>query len=145
MIETVSPRVLIVDDEPEICRFLETYARDRGWRAVAVSDPGRAGDVALSLQPDAIILDIVMPEMDGFEVLRRLADDGCRSEILLLTSHSALYGKLAAGLGAALGLKGLRTANKPACLDEITAFLAGVHDEVVKAPRGWPKPEAARP
>jgi CheY-like chemotaxis protein len=123
---TPSPKLLVIDDELEICRILEAVARSRGWAVTTISEPGQAGEIARSLKPDAIILDVVMPDMDGFEVLRRLADDGCAAEILVLSGYNNLYVQLASAFGSAYGLNAVKTATKPLSLRAVTDFLAGV-------------------
>lgn len=121
-----TPRLLVVDDEPEICRILEAVARSRGWEVMTLTDSERAGDTAKSFRPHGIILDVVMPGMDGFEVLRRLADDGCDADILVLSGYNNLYVELASAFGAAHGLNSVRSAVKPLSLRAITDFLTAI-------------------
>lgn len=121
-----APKLLVIDDEPEICRLLEAVARSRGWNVMTVSEPEQAGDAAKAFGPHGIILDVVMPGMDGFEVLRRLADDGCDAEILVLSGYNNLYVELASAFGAAHGLNSVRSGVKPLSLRAITDFLASV-------------------
>lgn len=115
--------LLIVDDEPGVLGVLRAVGERAGWRVTVISDSRLAASAAREFRPDRIILDIVMPEMDGFEVLRRLALDGCDAEILLLSGFSGLHGKLAAVVGEAAGLR-VRTAAKPITLAALEAFLA---------------------
>jgi len=117
-------RLLIIDDEPSILSVLRAVGERAGWRVTSVSDSRFAASTARELLPDRIIMDIVMPEMDGFEVLRRLAIDGCEAEILLLSGFTGLYGKLAEVVGSAAGLH-VRTAPKPISLAALEAFLEG--------------------
>jgi len=119
------PRLLIIDDEPSVLSVLRVVGERAGWRVSAVSDSRLAAAAAREFNPNRIIMDIVMPEMDGFEVLRRLATDGCEAEILLLSGFTGLYGKLAAVVGSAAGLH-VRTAPKPISLAALNAFLGGV-------------------
>ena len=96
-------RVLIVDDEPEIGRILATILRAAGFDAAAVNG-GRAALARLAEVPaDLIILDVVMPAPDGFEILRRLreAPATARLPVIMLTASADDAGRArATELGA---------------------------------------------
>ena len=96
-------RVLIVDDEPEIGRILATILRAAGFDAAAVNG-GRAALARLAEAPaDLIILDVVMPAPDGFEILRRLreAPATARLPVIMLTANADDAGRArATELGA---------------------------------------------
>lgn len=70
----MSPRfcVLAIDDDPDMARFLETLLTRRGFRVVIAPDGQTGLRLAWQTRPDAIILDIMMPGMDGFDVCSRL-------------------------------------------------------------------------
>ena len=73
---TTRPRVLVVDDEENI-RFLVGSALQLAGFETAVADTGRdALEVVESFQPDLVVLDVMLPDVDGFTVLRRLRDGG---------------------------------------------------------------------
>lgn len=65
-------KILIVDDEPDILDFLSYNLRREGFDVVTASSGKEALETALKIRPQLIILDIMMPEMDGVEVCRRL-------------------------------------------------------------------------
>jgi adenylate cyclase len=65
-------RILVVDDVPENVRLLEAVLVPRGYDVVSTTDGGAALELAVSLKPDLILLDVVMPPPDGYEVCRRL-------------------------------------------------------------------------
>ena len=96
-------RVLIVDDEPEIGRILAMILHTAGFDAAAVSG-GRAALARLAETPaDLVILDVVMPEPDGFETLRRLreAPATARLPVIMLTASTGDADRVrAAELGA---------------------------------------------
>jgi two-component system, OmpR family, KDP operon response regulator KdpE len=73
-VSTERPRVLVVDDEGQILRALRVILRDAGFEALPASDGEEALDVAAVERPDAAIIDLVLPDMDGIEVCRRLRD-----------------------------------------------------------------------
>jgi DNA-binding response OmpR family regulator len=64
--------VLMVDDERKVLRFMEIDLRLRGFEVIATTSGKEALELIRSAQPDIMLLDIVMPGMDGFEILRQL-------------------------------------------------------------------------
>lgn len=81
------PRILIVDDEPEMVRGLTDNLRFEGYRTVAARD-GREGlALALSEAPDLILLDVMMPGVSGWEVCRQLRQRGLDVPIIMLTAR----------------------------------------------------------
>ena len=73
--------ILIVDDTPENLRVLLELLKQQGYKVRAVPNGKLALQAAASEQPDLILLDIMMPEMDGYEVCRRLKQDDKLREI----------------------------------------------------------------
>jgi DNA-binding response OmpR family regulator len=67
-------RVLVVDDHPKVLRFIEIDLRIRGFEVITTSSGNEAVELVKSTRPDIVLLDIVMPEMDGFEVLKKLRE-----------------------------------------------------------------------
>jgi two-component system KDP operon response regulator KdpE len=70
----MNERVLICDDEPQILRALRVILRDAGYEAVPASSGGEALDLAAVRPPQAAILDLMLPDVDGVEVTRRLRE-----------------------------------------------------------------------
>jgi two-component system KDP operon response regulator KdpE len=66
--------VLVVDDQPRIIRFIEIYLRLKGFDVISATSGLKALELARSRAPDIMLLDVIMPDMDGFEVMRRLRD-----------------------------------------------------------------------
>jgi len=65
-------RVLVVDDEPTLAELLAGVLRYEGWEVRTAADGGSAVRAARTFGPDAVILDVMLPDFDGLEVLRRL-------------------------------------------------------------------------
>jgi len=65
-------KVLLVDDEAKILKFLELKLRLSGYEVIATTSGKKAVELAESAKPDLILLDIIMPGMDGLEVLQKL-------------------------------------------------------------------------
>src|SRR5687767_6432770 len=70
-----APLVLIVDDQPADIRLLEVYLGSENYRTVSASDGRSALEQAAATHPDVILLDIMMPRVDGYEVCRQLKAD----------------------------------------------------------------------
>jgi DNA-binding response OmpR family regulator len=71
IIATMSKTILVVDDEPEIVRFVRAYLEDAGYRVVIASEGQEALFVARHEKPDLVILDLMMPGMDGWDFIHR--------------------------------------------------------------------------
>lgn len=92
---TVAARILVIDDEPQIRRFLEIGLRAQGY-SVQAADTGNAGLVALATQgADLIILDLGLPDRDGYDVLTDLRQ-WSQVPVILLTVRSGEAEKVAA-------------------------------------------------
>jgi DNA-binding response OmpR family regulator len=79
--------VLVVDDEPTIAEVVSRYLERAGYRAEIASDGAAAIEVAAVMRPDLVVLDLMLPRIDGLEVMRRLRDiDRDRIAVILLTA-----------------------------------------------------------
>ena len=88
-------RVLVVEDEPGIAQFVRQGLSEAGY-AVDVARDGREGlDYALSAEYDLLILDILLPMMDGLRLLRELRNQGIKAPVLLLTARDRTLPPLA--------------------------------------------------
>jgi two-component system alkaline phosphatase synthesis response regulator PhoP len=83
------PRILIVDDEPEMVRGLEDNLRFEGYQTVAAADGARGLALALSEAPDLILLDVMMPGLSGWDVCRQLRARGLDTPVIMLTARGA--------------------------------------------------------
>ena len=84
-----SARLLVVDDEPNILDLLAESLRYAGFDVTTAADGHAAVAAAQSQRPDLVVLDVMMPGIDGFEVVRRLRADGIRVPVLFLTARDA--------------------------------------------------------
>jgi two-component system KDP operon response regulator KdpE len=71
---TDAPRILVVDDEPQIVRALKVVLREAGFAALAAETASQALDLAAVHPPEAAIIDLVLPDLDGIELTRRLRE-----------------------------------------------------------------------
>jgi DNA-binding response OmpR family regulator len=91
--------VLIVEDDLSVARFLQQAASEAGYAAQVESDGWQALRVAQNFEFDLILLDVMLPGLEGFEVCRRLRAGGSRSLILIITARDTTEDKVA-GLDA---------------------------------------------
>jgi len=118
MSATASARVLIVDDEPPIRRLLHTSLNAQGYRVDEAADGEAALAAIRRSPPDIMVLDLGLPGIDGFEVIRRLRTGGSALPIIVLSSRSDEGGKV-----TALDLGADDFVTKPFGIDELLARL----------------------
>jgi len=83
-------KILVVEDEAGVAQFIEQGLRESGY-AVDVARDGMEGrDYALAIQYDAIVLDIMLPRMNGLEVLHEIRDQRVKTPVLLLTARDGV-------------------------------------------------------
>ncbi|MGH9068697.1 MAG: response regulator transcription factor [Acidimicrobiales bacterium] len=92
-------RILVVDDEPAVLTALDRALRSEGYEVTMAADGEQALRAVSSDRPDAIVLDLLMPRVDGLEVCRRLRGLGDRTPVLVLTARDAVSDRVA-GLDA---------------------------------------------
>ena len=99
------PRILIVDDEPQILRFLRTGLPPHGYECVEAMDAAGAIAMAAKEKPDVIVLDLGLPDRDGFAVIEELRKISL-TPIVVLSARDDVAGKVrAASRSPALLLK----------------------------------------
>jgi two-component system OmpR family response regulator len=111
-------RVLVVDDEPNIAELLRMALRYEGWDVEVALTGSQAVSTARKFGPDAVVLDMMLPDFDGMEVLRRLRTEQADVPVLFLTARDAVEDRVA-GLTAG----GDDYVTKPFSLEEVVARL----------------------
>ncbi len=114
-------RVLVVDDESTLSDLLSMALRYEGWDVRTAADGLSAVRVAREFRPDAVVLDVMLPDFDGLEVLRRLRGETPDVPVLFLTAKDAVEDRVA-GLTAG----GDDYVTKPFSLEELVARLRGL-------------------
>jgi len=112
-------RLLVIDDEGDLAAFIAETATDMGFDAHAFSDPVKFRQMVDSFQPTVLVLDLQMPQVDGIELLRWLAEVGCDAHILIASGMDTRVVTTAEQLGLSLGLKMAGTMTKPMALDNL--------------------------
>jgi two-component system, OmpR family, response regulator len=114
-------RVLVVDDEESITDLVGTALRYVGFEVAVASSGRQALATAATFRPELIVLDIMLPDLDGFEVTRRLRADGLRVPVVFLTARDATEDKV-----AGLTVGGDDYVTKPFSLEELVARVRAV-------------------
>ena len=126
-------RLLVVDDEPNILELLSASLRFAGFDVATAANGNDALRVAAAYQPDLLVLDVMMPGLDGFEVVRRLRKDAQHVPVLFLTAKDATEDKV-----AGLTLGGDDYITKPFSLEEVIARIRAVLRRLANAPAAPP-------
>ena len=116
-------KLLVIDDEPDIARFVAQVAEGLGYEVRSTSDPDEFKKFYTEFEPDVVILDVVMPEVDGIELVKYLADNGCMSKILVISGYAQRYLDNTKSLGEAFGLPSISAMAKPIELPRLEKFL----------------------
>jgi two-component system OmpR family response regulator len=114
-------RLLVVDDEPNIRELLSASLRLAGFEVVMAEDGREAVQAAERARPDLIVLDVMLPDMDGFEVVRRLRSSGRPLPVVFLTARDGTEDKV-----TGLTVGGDDYVTKPFSLEEVLARIRAV-------------------
>jgi DNA-binding response OmpR family regulator len=116
-------RILIVDDEPNIVLSLEFLMRREGYDVVTVADGDAALEALAASTPDLMILDVMLPKLNGFEVCRRVrADPRWRGVRILMLTAKGRDSEVSKGLGLGADLY----VTKPFSTKELVAQIKGL-------------------
>lgn len=90
MEDGIKPRVLVCDDEASFLRLLEINLKRAGFDVLTASDGSDALQLALEGKPDLIVVDLLMPRMDGIELVRRIREESsiANTPVIVLTAHA---------------------------------------------------------
>jgi len=114
-------RVLVVDDEPYITDLVATALRYEGFEVTTAASGRDALSLVDSFRPGLIVLDVMLPDLDGFEVQRKLVDRGGRIPVLFLTARDATEDKI-----RGLTIGGDDYVTKPFSLEELIARIRAI-------------------
>jgi two-component system OmpR family response regulator len=110
--------VLVVDDEAVLAEMVSMALRYEGWNIATAGDGAAALEAARSQRPDVVVLDVMLPDMSGLDVLRKLREENPQLPVLLLTAKDAIEDRIA-GLTAG----GDDYVTKPFSLEEVVLRL----------------------
>ncbi|MHB8449326.1 MAG: response regulator transcription factor [Mycobacteriales bacterium] len=124
-------RLLVVEDEPSIRELLGTALRYAGFQVTSVTCGREALAAAEGERPDLVVLDVMLPDLDGFTVLRQLRAGGQQMPVLFLTARDSTADKV-----TGLTVGGDDYVTKPFSLEEVVARIRAVLRRSSVAPRG---------
>src|SRR3982751_269710 len=127
-------RILVVDDEPAVREAVERALRLEGHDVLLAADGQEALGALDTRPPDAIVLDVLMPRVDGLELCRRMRRRGDRTPVLMLTARDAVSDRVA-GLDAGADDYLI----KPFALDELLARVRALLRRVAEPPDEEPE------
>src|SRR3954467_15458039 len=136
--ESPEARLLVVDDEPNIVELLSASLRYAGFEVGVARSGPEAVRVAREFNPDLLVLDVMMPGMDGFDVVRRLRSEGLRFPVLFLTARDSTEDKI-----SGLTLGGDDYVTKPFSLEEVIARIRAILRRFAVERESMPEPRIA--
>ncbi|MFJ3405553.1 response regulator transcription factor [Promicromonospora sp. NPDC090134] len=118
---TPEARLVVVDDEPNIRELLSTSLRFAGFEVHAAADGNGALQLVRDVEPDLVVLDVMLPDMDGFTVTRRMRATGRHTPVVFLTAKDDTQDKV-----QGLTVGGDDYVTKPFSLEEVVARIRAV-------------------
>jgi two-component system OmpR family response regulator len=123
-------RLLLVDDEDNLRSMLDAALRHNGFEITSVATGRAALDAVAASEPDLVLLDVMLPDLDGFEVCRRMRADGIDVPVVFLTARDATADRL-----RGLTIGGDDYLTKPFSIEELVARVQVILRRVGKARR----------
>lgn len=121
MSQTIEATIVVVDDEPSIRELLMASLHFSGFEVVSASTGSEAIDVIEKTKPDLVVLDVMLPDIDGFTVTRRIRQAGITAPVLFLTARDDTQDKV---MGLTVG--GDDYVTKPFSLEEVVARIRAI-------------------
>jgi CheY-like chemotaxis protein len=116
-------RLLSVDDDVGVLAIINNVAAELGFEVESLSNSSRFMTTYVRAKPDVITLDLMMPDMDGIEVVRWLGDVGCAAKVIIVSGHS-MFVKITQELATARGGLDTTVLQKPFSVTELRVALA---------------------
>ena len=118
-------RILVVDDDPIFIAFVRDLARSIGHPVTLLSDPRQFWAIYERIKPTTVVLDVVMPEPNGVELLLWLAEQEVKPTVYLISGYDRLFLTTAGSLAKARGLPVAQCLTKPIESDHLLQIFLG--------------------
>ena len=118
-------RLLLIDDEPAFCAFVKRVAEGEGFSVTLAADGDAFKRAYLDVQPTVIMLDLVLPDIEGIELLQYLAQQGCRARIFVISGYNPDYPRLAQAVAGSRGMTTVHALTKPIDAGQLRTALSG--------------------
>ena len=115
--------LLVMDDEADFGSFVQKVGEKAGFEVTVISDTRKFKESYEALRPDKIVLDIVMPGMDGIEIIRWLLSLGNKAPVVIVSGYAPHYSKAAEIMADAEGHFSVTTLSKPVAVADLSAAL----------------------
>ncbi len=117
-------RLLVIDDEPGFGAFVQQVAEGESFTVRVTTRADEFKEALATFRPTVIALDVVMPDVEGIELLQFLADANWTGPVLVISGYNPDYLRLAKALGGSRGLPSVTTLTKPIHARDLRAALA---------------------
>lgn len=131
-------RLLVVDDEIEFARYVATVAAELGLEVETVNHARLFQKAYEKNEPDAVLLDMVMPEMDGIELVNWLGGRRSQVHLFIVTGYNPKYVEMAEVLGSQSSFRSITKLQKPLRSAELRKALRGVLPRSEENPESHP-------
>ena len=121
-------RLLVLDDEATFSSYLQVFGEDLGFHVVTTGSGSDFMEVYPVFQPDVIVLDLHLPDSNGFEIIRWLVRESCAARLLVCSGADHVFLKAARVLGESKGLMSVQLLAKPVLPDQLRAALRPLPD-----------------
>ena len=122
-------RLLVVDDELGFREFVGKVAVAAGYTVESVGHAKDFMAVYPTFNPTLIVMDMILPDIDGFELMQWLVAQGCQARVVVVTGYNPHYAEMAETIGEASDLISIETMTKPLGLMELRRALGIADDE----------------
>jgi CheY-like chemotaxis protein len=119
----MAKKVLVIDDEPGITKVIEMIARQLGLNARSHNCSSQATAIFLAFKPDILVLDMIMPEKDGIDVLNDILLTGIPVKVVLTSGYGESFLRLATGVARFHGKPDVSILRKPFRREDLTRLL----------------------
>ena len=116
-------RLLVVDDQDSITKVVAKIASQLGYQVRSINDPNAAFDEFEAFKPDVLIIDLVMPELDGIDILHRILALGTTARIIVMSGFGKSYLRLGMEVAAFHDHADITTLAKPFRKADLVALL----------------------
>lgn len=116
-------RLLVVDDELGFREFVTKVATTAGYQVESTAHANEFMQVYDGFDPNLIVMDMILPDVDGFELMQWLVERQCKARILLVTGYNPHYAEMAETIGTDSGSLDVTTLTKPIGLTELREAL----------------------
>ncbi len=118
------PHLIVVDDEPDLSELIAFVAEGVGFDVDTADSAKALIDLCDDIEPAVIVMDIVMPDMDGYELMKWLSERGSKAKVILVSGYQGKYLEVGEALGSSYGINVVAKLEKPVAMTTLRQTLA---------------------